>query len=213
MKISVSHITPESYVDGPGKRVVLFVQGCPIHCPGCQNTAIWSPSSGLAINTEDIARLLKATAATNGHGNVTISGGEPFSQAEAVSELVSHLREHGIKNIILYTGYTWEYLFDPYRRDADIIRELLSKLDILVDGPFIQKKDDDLVQWRGSRNQRPILVRESLQSWISEGKVVVADWDTPTVTLTPEGNLLFPAGMSSWFGDVAETRRCGEIER
>jgi anaerobic ribonucleoside-triphosphate reductase activating protein len=208
MNIVVDHIQFKSLVDGPGERTVLFVKGCPIHCAGCQNKALWSPEGGQVADVETVASLLVMTAGE--HGQVTITGGEPFAQPQALAALTRKLKDYGIKNIILYTGYTWEQITNPVTPAHLWNMATLQNVDVLVDGPFVASKDDDLVQWRGSRNQRAIHVPYSLEA-MAEGRLVVMDWDKPALTVSAEGDLYFAAGYASWFDAPAvKTRRCGE---
>jgi len=211
MKIIISHIEASSHVDGPGERAVLFMQGCTLHCPGCQNRALWEPENGHVTDTDALADTLAALSAR--HGNVTISGGEPFQQPKALALLCHALRNRGVKNILVYSGYTWERLVHPVNPSALWVFEALSQIDTLVDGPFIAADDDPLITWRGSRNQRPINVRESLPAWVQNEPLVLEDWSNPEIVLTPEGDALMPIGLAPKFSDLGEvksTRRCGQ---
>lgn len=199
--IRIHHIQARSFVDGPGERTVLFMQGCPIECPGCQNQHLWAPLAGRLENTSEVAEILSGLAL--GHGNITISGGEPFAQPMSLLRLIQRLREYPhVKNILVYSGYLWEDLLKQYP-------EALSLIDILVDGPFLRSEDDTLITYRGSRNQRPIDVRASLRT----GQVVTLDWDSPEIIIPADGNTLLPIGLVREFqeiGTVESTRRCGQ---
>lgn len=211
MKIIISHIEASSHVDGPGERTVLFVQGCALACPGCQNRALWNPADGHITDTEPLAVTLAMLAGR--HGNVTISGGEPFAQPKALAYLVRSLKQAGVKNILVYSGYTWERLLHPVNPAALWVYEALSHIDTLVDGPFIAAQDDPLITWRGSRNQRPIDVRPSLASWTLNGSLVLHDWTQPEIVLTADGDALMPVGLAPRFSELGseeKTRRCGE---
>jgi anaerobic ribonucleoside-triphosphate reductase activating protein len=201
--IRISSIKTTSHVDGPGKRTVLFVQGCPIECPGCQNKALWPSFGGHMENENDVAQSLADLAVS--HGNITISGGDPFAQRLALSKLVKRLREFKtVKHIIVYTGYLYEDLIQN-----PLCREILKHVDVLVDGPFIRSQDDLLLTYRGSRNQRPINIPTSL----SAGRIVTLDWDSPEIIISTDGNALMPVGLIPQFsglGNVQPTRRCGE---
>lgn len=207
--IRYSHIEARSHVDGPGERTVLFVQGCPLACKGCQNKQLW-PFEGGRLADEVVMATSLALLAKK-HGNVTISGGEPMAQPEALGRLVQNLRKQpGVKNIQVYSGYTWDKLTDPENPASSIvINEVLPYIDVLVDGPFIRELDDPYITYRGSRNQRPIDVQESLRT----GKLVVLDWDNPEIQITTEGDLILPAGLADVFaetGTVEWTRMCGQ---
>lgn len=204
MKMQINHIEAASRVDGPGERVVLFVQGCPIHCRGCQSKKTWNPKAGRAEDVTDIAQTLAALAAR--HGNVTLSGGEVFAQPQALAQLVTELKALGVKNIVVYSGYTWDQLLSHIHPAYPYLREILTRIDVLVDGPYIKDLDDDLITWRGSRNQRPIDVPTSLVN----GLPVVLDWDAPRVIIRPDGSLLLPVGLDLE-GEAMPTRMCGQI--
>jgi anaerobic ribonucleoside-triphosphate reductase activating protein len=212
--IRVNHIVEETFVDGPGRRTAVFLQGCPIHCKGCQNKALWPAEGGTAMDEDDLASTLARLAIT--HGNITISGGEPFAQPASLTRLIRSLRNYGVKNIIVYTGYAWEDLMGSPFSPWLWVTEILPYIDILVDGPFIKALDDDLITFRGSRNQRPIDVQTSLLSWTLDKQVAVLNWDNPEITLTEAGDLVLPRGLTMEFseiGQVENTRMCGQTRR
>ena len=129
-RLNLSGLLMRSTVNGPGIRTVVWVQGCPIRCRGCFNTASWSfapihivPASGLA------ARIL----ATEGIDGVTFSGGEPFAQAGPLAAVAERVREEGL-TVVTYSGYTYEQL--AARADPDGSR-LLAATDLLIAGPYI----------------------------------------------------------------------------
>lgn len=208
MKIRIAKITPRSFVDGPGLRSVVFLQGCPIGCPGCQNRHLWPAQGGFVTEAEDLATTLALL-----NRQVTISGGEPFAQPAALAALVTALRKSGAEHIILYTGYTWDQLLDPAHPAHHWVWKILSQVDVLVDGPFIASQDDPFLTYRGSRNQRPLKLPASLDAWFALGKVVVLDWDNPEIVLTPAGEALMPVGLAEDFAGLGEpvtARRCGQ---
>ena len=198
----IHKIVPRSYVDGPGCRSVVFFQGCTLACPGCQNRHIWPSEGGQSVDTDDLAETLALLAGES--EAVTISGGEPWQQPEALFSLVLELYQRGIDDIVLYTGYTWEEIQDYFPA-----RFCLLYIKTLVDGRFIQPLDDPMIAWRGSRNQRPIDVQASLIA----GHPVILDWDSPQVVVTPAGNILLPAGLAEAFSTIgapAPTRMRGQ---
>lgn len=132
--------------NGPGRRFVLWVQGCPIRCPGCINPELQPFHKRFLVRVEEMAKLILSTPAIEG---VTYTGGEPTTQARALVFLSEILREHNL-TILCYTGYT---LDEIVRKNDPWINRLLSLTDILIDGPYIQKESANLL-WRGSRNQR-----------------------------------------------------------
>lgn len=146
-----------SSVNGPGVRYVLFLQGCPHNCPECQNPETHDLSGGMEAEISSVIQDILNTRYLDG---VTISGGDPLMQPQACCEIVRQLHEHGI-NLWLYTGWTWEQIQQGAAGD-DAIR-VLSWLDVLVDGPFLNELKSDQVIFRGSTNQRLIDVPASLK--------------------------------------------------
>lgn len=154
--LRIAGVIDESIVDGPGLRFVIFTQGCPHHCPGCQNPQTHDFAGGQEVKISTLLADVQADPLISG---VTLSGGEPFCQPKALAELVRVLRQGG-KHIMAYTGYTWEQLL---QMDDPDVYELLKQCDVLVDGPFIEAQRDLTLQFRGSRNQRLIDVPASLR--------------------------------------------------
>ena len=147
----------DSIVDGPGFRFACFVQGCPHGCPGCHNPDSHDPAGGQEMSVEEVARQLLKNPLTDG---LTLSGGEPFAQAEDCLALAKIAHEHGL-NVWSYSGWTFEYLRD---RGTPEQKALLAELDVLVDGPFLLSERTLALPWRGSRNQRVVDVRRSLET-------------------------------------------------
>ena len=205
--VRINKVVEESYVDGPGRRTVVFFQGCPIECVGCQNKALWSANGGDAYDEEQLAKWLAFLA--RNHGNVTISGGEPFAQVKSLAKLVWYLKREGVQNIIVYSGYTWETLLNPLTGVMTWVKTVMENIDVLVDGQFVRELDDPFITYRGSRNQRPIDVQASL----CEGKVITLDWDNPEVVITADGNALMPVGLAVEIATadiLSNTRMCGQ---
>ncbi len=214
MEVRIDHIQANSHVDGPGKRTVLFMQGCPIHCPGCQNRHLWDLNGGKVDDTLDLSITLANLAIKT--GNVTISGGEPFAQVKALAEIVSYLKFYEVRNIIVYTGYTWEQLVSGIAGNWFDVMDALQYIDVIVDGPYRREVDDNLITYRGSRNQRPINVQESLRQRREDGvkaKPVLLNWDNPEICITTDGEAILPIGLAQKFedlGKVEKTRMCGQ---
>lgn len=149
MELRVAGIEPESIVDGPGFRFAVFVQGCPHKCPGCHNPQTHPFEGGTVMAVEDIFVQFKRNPLLKG---VTLSGGEPFCQAEALAKLAGLVHGAG-KDVVVYTGYTYEELAasgDP------AVQALLGETDLLIDGPFIEEQKNLELRFRGSANQRLI---------------------------------------------------------
>ena len=153
-KIRVCGIEPESIVDGPGFRYVLFVQGCPHHCEGCHNPESWSFDAGKDMTIGEIFADIMKYPHLRG---VTFSGGEPFEQVSALLELAKLCRNEGL-TLMSYSGYTLDELKARHDPETD---ELLSMLDILVDGRYIKEQRNLTLIYRGSENQRVIDMNKS----------------------------------------------------
>ena len=147
----------DSIVDGPGFRFACFVQGCPHGCPGCHNPDSHDPAGGQEMSVEEVARQLLKNPLTDG---LTLSGGEPFAQAEDCLALAKIAHGHGL-SVWSYSGWTFEYLRDQGTPEQ---KALLAELDVLVDGPFLLSERTLALPWRGSRNQRVVDVRRSLET-------------------------------------------------
>lgn len=171
MKIRLSGIKQESIVDGLGLRYVIFAQGCPHHCFACHNPSTHCFTGGDLWEVEDIIEQVFQNPLLKG---VTFSGGEPFEQAEAFLSIAKQLKSKE-KNqsyhrkeeldIWCYTGYLYEELLES----QDIYkRELVNKVDILVDGKFCYQKKTIEKPFVGSSNQRVINIAESQKGHLTE---------------------------------------------
>lgn len=153
--------------NGPGVRISIFVSGCTHHCKNCFNPETWDFNYGTLFSSGTIKTILEYLKPNFIRG-LSILGGEPFEHTNQLGllPLVRAVKEqYPDKSIWCYSGY---------RYDEDILKnmvpiwpettELLSYIDVLVDGPFIEEEKDLSIKFRGSRNQRIIMVPESLKS-------------------------------------------------
>ncbi|MEG0073739.1 MAG: anaerobic ribonucleoside-triphosphate reductase activating protein [Clostridia bacterium] len=163
--IKIAGITEESSVDGPGIRYVIFTQGCPHNCKGCHNPQTHDLCGGKPIKIDDLVEKINKNPMLSG---VTLSGGEPFLQARALSKLIDKL-DTNKHDVMVYTGFEYENLVDK-SNEKNAFSELLSRADILIDGKFENDKKDELLMFRGSSNQRIIDCKNSLKT----GKVLEA---------------------------------------
>jgi anaerobic ribonucleoside-triphosphate reductase activating protein len=153
--LRLSGIMWESIVDGPGIRCAVFAQGCPHRCEGCHNPQTHDISGGYESTPEDIiARMVKDPLLRG----ITLTGGEPFLQPEAMAELARKAKGAGY-DVVAYTGYTLEALV---AMNDQYVGDMLKHIDILIDGPFIQAEKRYGLQFRGSANQRIIDVPKYL---------------------------------------------------
>ena len=158
--LDLSGIVQDSIVDGPGIRTTFFCKGCPHHCEGCHNPETWDFGCGTQVPVEDLVDVVKSNPLCRG---VTFSGGEPFAQAAGFAKLAKLLKAEGYE-VASYSGFTFEELLSG----SDAQKELLSSIDILIDGPFVMAERSLEIAFRGSRNQRILDVPKSL----SAGKAI-----------------------------------------
>jgi anaerobic ribonucleoside-triphosphate reductase activating protein len=149
--LRIAGVIKESVVDGPGLRYVIFTQGCNLKCPGCHNPHTWDTQGGYTV---ELTTLLQSILEIKLLDGITFSGGEPFLQAAACSDLVTLIRQyHPSLNILVYSGYYHHQLLEMAKLDKDINR-LLELADTLIDGPFDAQQKDPTLPFYGSINQK-----------------------------------------------------------
>ena len=152
--------------NGTGVRVSLFVSGCTHRCPDCFIEIAWDFNYGQEFNQETIDLILKALEPSHIAG-LTLLGGEPMElvNQEGLLPLLQQVRKmYPDKDIWCYTGYLYEDLLPGGKVHGPYSDEILSYLDILVDGPFILAQKNIRLKFRGSENQRIIDVKRTNQS-------------------------------------------------
>lgn len=156
-------------VDGEGITVSLWTQGCPHRCPGCHNPETWDFEGGYEDSSNSIkGEIIKAISENGILRNFSVLGGEPLcdSNIEEVRSIIVAVRAaYPSIKIFLWTGYSYEELI---KRNNTCINDILKKVDILIDGRFIQEERDLTLYLRGSRNQRVINLKEMREKDISE---------------------------------------------
>lgn len=163
-----SELQKDSIVDGEGIRAVIWTQGCPHNCPGCHNPETHDYNGGFLKNIKDLKDEINSLDDETG---VTFSGGDPFVQPEACLEIAKYC--HSVKlNVWCYTGYTYEQLLKKAQSEP-VVMDFLKEIDVLVDGRFVMKLKSYEVKFRGSKNQRIIDVKKSLE----KHEVVLLDFD------------------------------------
>ena len=155
--VKIAGAKKHSSVNGPGVRYVLFMQGCSHHCPGCQNPETHDISEGVEMEVEEVVSDILATRYLDG---LTLSGGDPLFQPEASFEIAKRVKESGL-DIWMYTGWTFEQIMDG--KAGQKAKEVLSFIDVLVDGPYVEALRSEDVIWRGSTNQHLVDVKKSLE--------------------------------------------------
>ena len=152
--LCILNIVHDTIVDGPGFRTSIYAAGCPHACKGCHNPQSWDRQNGHLVSIDELMDEIKKSPIAN----VTFSGGEPFMQAEGFISLAKRIRQETNKTIWCYTGFQYEkLLLNP------VFSELLSHVDVLVDGRYMEELRDTSLRFRGSKNQRIIDVRGLLK--------------------------------------------------
>ena len=149
----------ESISNGLGWRAVLFVSGCPHHCPGCHNQVAQDYNYGEEFDEKSIIERIKNNSILKG---ITISGGEPLCKENiaGVNKFIENIKkEKPDFDVWCYTGYTLEELKS---RVDEITNQTLNNIDVLVDGKFIQERKNPEIKFRGSDNQRLLDLKRCL---------------------------------------------------
>lgn len=178
---------------GPGKRVAVWTCGCTKHCPGCANPELWEARSDAAIAPARLAAILNDLAARTGAHRITFTGGDPLEQAGDLAQVLAAIRP-AFDDILVYTGYTLEELAaapdlpkgllallpsedapkgGPSKEDGATPNPCASRkeaplIDALIDGPYVEAKNDGVCGLRGSTNQRVFVLNPALETLYHE---------------------------------------------
>ncbi|WP_353955003.1 anaerobic ribonucleoside-triphosphate reductase activating protein [uncultured Eubacterium sp.] len=176
--INYHNITHDDMNNGDGLRVILWLSACSHHCYNCQNPQTWDPNSGIPFDESAKQEIFNELSKDYMSG-ITFSGGDPLHENNLteVLSLIKEIREKfPNKTIWLYTGYSWS---DVFRGQSSCLsekglnnlrrRRIMELCDVIVDGRYIDKQRDITLKWRGSKNQRVIDVKQTLE----QGKVVL----------------------------------------
>lgn len=151
--LRVVSVVEGTSVDGPGFRTSIYLAGCTHRCPGCHNPSTWPADAGSDMSVAELLDIIDREGAP-----VTLSGGDPMLQAEALLPLAQAIARRGL-TLWVYTGFTFAQLLDmPHAR------RLLEWVTVVVDGPYVASLRDTSLRFRGSSNQRLIDVAPSLRS-------------------------------------------------
>jgi len=158
----IAEIKPIDILNGEGLRVSVFVSGCTHYCQGCFNKRLWNFDIGEEFSEQHKNKIINTIGNEEIHYfGLSLLGGEPFA-LENVDGLLNLCQTFKTKfpdkDIWAWSGYTYEYILSDSKR-----HELLKQIDILIDGKFLVEEKDLNLKYRGSRNQRVINVKESLQ--------------------------------------------------
>lgn len=156
---------PESINEGSGIRAVIFISGCKHYCSGCFNPLSWNFNYGIKFDSAEQHRIISEIQNNPLLDGITLCGGDPFYSARELLPFVEKFRlACPDLNVWAYSGFTYEEIVnDP------VMRRLLERCDVLIDGRFIEKYKDLTLPFRGSRNQRIIDVKRSL---LSGGEII-----------------------------------------
>jgi anaerobic ribonucleoside-triphosphate reductase activating protein len=164
---------------GPGKRVGLWFQGCTIRCKGCMSVHTWEFKKEYLVDVHEIIGKINAFPSDK----LTVSGGEPFDQPEALMEILKGVRKTK-KDILVYTGY-------PYEKVRRIWKDILEFIDILITGPFKEGEESELV-WKGSENQRMVILNKKLKPLYLE---FMKEKKSKTIQLVKSNGSLYLLGI------------------
>lgn len=158
MKLRLAGVLTDSIVDGPGLRSVIFTQGCTHNCKGCHNQHSHDLLGGYLKDIDELVLELSKVKLQRG---ITISGGEPFLQPQAILELILSIKELKPNyDIWIYSGFTIEELLNTTGGNYEINLEILKNINVLVDGRFIEELKNPNLLFKGSKNQRVIYLQE-----------------------------------------------------
>ena len=157
-RLAQKEIQSDSIVDGEGVRSVIWFQGCGHNCPFCHNPETHDFKAGYEVS---INKLKKEIAKLEFQNGVTFSGGDPFYQIDALTELTKCVHDNNM-NVWCYTGFTFEELIKMSKENPKYL-EALNNIDVLVDGKFINELKSFDIAFRGSKNQRILDVKKSLE--------------------------------------------------
>jgi len=148
----------DSLTEGPGRRSSVLFQYCPLKCKGCWVEDLHVEQAGVVISAARLAEELLDPKFE--HDGVSILGGEPFAQPESLFALIEELRKNGCPHIVCYSGYTLEALREKAKKQP-AIGDVLNRIDILIDGAYIESLSSSAGLWTGSGNQRVIDMKET----------------------------------------------------
>ena len=170
--LRVGGVQDNSLIYGPGNRFVIWVQGCTLACKGCWNQQFWPSGGGTVISVDDMMGRIVDTPGIEG---ITLLGGEPLQQSEAVLQLITGVRDRGL-SVFLYSGYEESELDETQL-------SCVASSDIVVLGRYVEKLRDTSLRWRGSSNQR---IRFPTDRYSG---LVVEEFREIEVELAPDGRL------------------------
>jgi anaerobic ribonucleoside-triphosphate reductase activating protein len=148
--LRIAQVIPCTEAEGPGRRFAVWLQGCPLRCPGCCNPEMLPFEGGTSISLRELVEKIEAAARMHEIEGVTLLGGEPLAHALSAAALARAARQRGL-SMMVFSGYTLE---EARRLPDPNVAELLAQTDILVDGPYRRELPETRRRWIGSTNQR-----------------------------------------------------------
>ena len=149
-RLRLAQVVPCTEAEGPGRRFAVWVQGCPLRCPGCCNPEMLPFEGGWEAGVDAIAEWAGRAAATEGVEGITLLGGEPLGQAAGASALARRVQAMGL-SVMVFSGFTLAEIRASADPDA---LDLLAHTDLLVDGPYLRDRPERGRRWIGSSNQQ-----------------------------------------------------------
>jgi len=211
--IHVAAVRHGQVQEGPGRRSVVWLAGCSIRCAGCINPHLFEREAFPARRVGEVLAEIFA-GREQGDSGVSVVGGEPFDQPEALAALAIGIHAGwpalpGIPRLILYTGYTWD---DLAARPEAAVAAALGAADVLVDGPFVRGQAHPDLGYRGSVNQRVI----DLAATRAAGRLVlISRWDIPHIEVFDDGRVAMTPSLARVImprlgGERVPGRQCGQ---
>lgn len=161
--LRIHALLPHSYVNGPGRRTVIWVQGCHTRCPGCANPSTWDVNGGQPATVEELEQYIIEAGTIEG---ITLTGGEPLLQPAPLLELVRRVKRQGL-TVVTFTGYTVQKIHKM--KDAAIWK-LYKLSDLVVAGPYVQAQPPTH-PLTGSGNQRIVCHNEGYLRYAEQDRI------------------------------------------
>ena len=174
-----------SQIYGPGKRFVIWVQGCTLECTGCWNKEFWTTESGYEL---EISKLISIISSTNEIEGITILGGEPLEQPEATLILIQSVKRIGL-TVMLYTGYEENEM-------TDLQLECVYASDIVIMGRYVASMRDTTLRWRGSSNQEIKILSEAYKD------IEIEEREEVEITIDTNGAISMAGYPQKWLLNV-----------
>lgn len=185
MNLHVARICYPVRTLGLGNRIVMWLQGCGLHCLRCANPELWERTDDTSFAVENVAETILSVVAQREVDGLTISGGEPFEQAEGLVALLKQVRSR-VDDILVYSGRTRAQLEEML--PAPLWQEAQTLIDVLIDGPYIDERNDNTSALRGSDNQRIWYLNPAVQpmyeAYLTQGRALQNFYfDSTTITI------------------------------